>query len=235
MDCKDISQRAVKRADAIGLAMTKFEWETMRMTKTKATEIYNWLNQLRASEAKIVNDLCEGLTIQEIDQELSSTSLDVVKDAFRFWTIIGGTRQPEGSDPGYTWKYKLDGFYIFLSPYEANQQYFFISSDKEKGYEAYENFPETCLPIAISIGPDIIAIDCGSESSTRGQLYNFDPSEGVLRKMSVSIDGYFQTIRKSFDLGLIKLDQNGELEIANFKKFFSNAASMNPDCDYWIS
>jgi len=202
---------------------------------TEQSRLEIWLQTLRSANAKVVDDIAEGLTPEEIENDLSATGIEIIPDAIDLWQTLGGTKQPAGTESGYVDKLRLDGLYIFQSPAEANAQILAIKSDIAQGYEAYENFPQTCLPIAVSIGPDILALDCGSNPKVRGGVYNYDPSSAELHKISTSLNSYFKTLQNLFEAEILRLDKEGELEVTNYNTYFKTGSKINPGCAYWTS
>ena len=202
---------------------------------TEQSGLESWLRTLRNVKAKVIDDILAGLTSEVIKKDLASTGLDIIPDAVDLWQTLGGTKLPEGSDPANTFERRLDSMYIFQSPKDACNQTLGIRSDIEQGHEAYEYFPQTCLPIAVSIGPDILALECRSDPKVRGGVYNYDPSSAELHKISASLNSYFNTMQSLFETNLLRLDENGELEVTNYNAYFKAAAKLNPGCDYWTS
>ena len=197
--------------------------------------LQNLLNTFQASRALILDDLIEGMDVDAIKRDLAATTLDVPQDIIDFWQIIGGTRQPKGTDSQFVEKRRLDGFYIYGSPRDATTQYLTIQSDKKQGFEDFLNFPDSCLPIAVSIFGQILSIECEAGSARRGQVFEFDPPTGEHKRVAVSLDAYFQTVHAAFESGIIALDEKKEIEVKDFDAYFALASKLNPDCDFWTS
>lgn len=195
----------------------------------------NLLSSLKTKGAIILDDLIEGIDVDAINRDLAATTLDVAQDVINFWQIIGGTRQPKGTDPQFVEKCRLDGFYIYGSPSDGCTQYLTIQSDKKQGFEGFLDFPDSCLPIAVSIFGQILSIECEVGSARRGQVFEFNPPTGEHRRLAISLDAYFQTVYAAFEAGIIALDENREIEIKDFGAYFALASKLNPDCDFWTS
>ena len=199
------------------------------------TELESFLDDLRSNGAVVINDLLTGVSLGKITSDLEATKLRIPLEVIEFWRLVGGTRQPVGTDPQFKEKYRLDEAYIFYSPTEACADYCVIQDQKQKGFEDFYDLPNTCLPIARSIFGQYLCIECDLSSPFYGNIFHFDPPSAEHLRVSISLNQYFKTVGAAFKAKIMKLDHNAELDIQDFDSYFAMGVKMNPKCDYWLS
>lgn len=184
----------------------------------------HYLSILTDRGAKIVSNIAPG---QVLGREFADCAeIDIHPEVIALWARMNGVLDFEGQILDDLW---FDGQYFYFSIGESRADYQVTLDLVADDPTIDDYFPRGFVPVGSPGDGSRLLVNCRTGSPTYGAVYDLMHGMGA-RRLSASLDRYFETLCAFFEHGALSVNEAGQVDI-DFEKIDLIGVPMNPGCD----